>query len=100
MANRSRNRQKVILGEIGRIILPASVRKDLGLKQGDALHLSVDDGMIQLKTVTRSIKDIQTLVRSHNPNRTSLVDKLFTEREREAAKDGGESTAIAGKRPN
>jgi len=40
---------EVALREKGRIIIPASIRKALGLREGDHLQLSVKGGAIILK---------------------------------------------------
>lgn len=41
----------ISLREKGRITIPASIRKALGLRVGDRLRLSVEDGAIILKPV-------------------------------------------------
>lgn len=50
------------LREKGRITIPASIRKALGLREGDRLQLSVDQGAIILKpervVTAREIKGI------------------------------------------
>jgi len=52
----------VWLREKGRITIPASIRKALGLREGDRLQLSVDQGAIILKpervVTAREIKGI------------------------------------------
>jgi len=52
----------VRLGEEGRITIPASIRKALGLREGDRLILSVERGAVVLRperTVTaRELKGI------------------------------------------
>ena len=52
----------VRLGEKGRITIPASIRKALGLREGDRLILSVERGAVVLRperTVTaRELKGI------------------------------------------
>ncbi|RLG93418.1 AbrB family transcriptional regulator [Candidatus Bathyarchaeota archaeon] len=52
----------VLLREKGRITIPASIRKALGLREGDRLHLSVEKGAIILKperiVTAREIKGI------------------------------------------
>jgi AbrB family looped-hinge helix DNA binding protein len=38
----------VTLGESGRILLPANIRKELGLEAGDCLTILTDDGEIRI----------------------------------------------------
>ena len=53
----------VSLREKGRITIPVSIRRALGLRVGDRLHLSVKDGMIILKPVdTVKAEDIKGII--------------------------------------
>lgn len=39
----------VVVGKSGRITIPTTIRNDLGIKEGDALRVSVVDGVLQIK---------------------------------------------------
>ncbi len=73
------------VNENGRVVIPASYRKALGIKAGDQVILSMADGELRITTVKRRIERAQRLVRNYVKPGTSLVDELIAER-REAAK--------------
>jgi AbrB family looped-hinge helix DNA binding protein len=77
-------RQRV--NENGRVVIPASFRKALGIKIGDEVVLRMEDDELRITTLKRRIERAQRLVRKHVKRGTSLVDELIDER-REAARN-------------
>ena len=79
------------LGERGRIVLPAEVRKELGLEPDERLLLTVeDDGSMRLTTVRAAVRSLRGMLREllpDFPEDVSLVDELIAERRREAARE-------------
>lgn len=73
------------VNENGRVVIPASYRKALGIKAGDQVILRMEDDELRITTVKRRIERAQRLVRNYVKPGTSLVDELIAER-REAAK--------------
>ena len=69
--------------EGGRIVIPASFRKELGLKTGDSLIVELTDGVVRIETRRRAI---QRSLDAVAPFRTapSPVDELLSERRAEA----------------
>jgi AbrB family looped-hinge helix DNA binding protein len=80
----SRDSVKVKIDEEGRIAIPRSVRDRLGLKPGDALIASAEDGEIHLLTIPTAVRKVQEIIRRYVPKDVSLVDELLEERRREA----------------
>lgn len=76
-------RTKVTQG--GRIVIPAEMRRRLGIEIGDDVSVAVDNGSLRIRTQKESIKRAQELVRKFVPEGVSLVDELIAERRREAA---------------
>ena len=74
------------VNENGRVVIPASFRKQLGICVGDEVVLQIQDDELRITTLKRSIERAQRLVRKHVKSGTSLVDELIAER-REAARD-------------
>jgi len=74
------------VNENGRVVIPASFRKRLGIRVGDEVVLRIQDDELRITTLKRSIERAQRLVREHVKPGTSLVDELIAER-REAARD-------------
>jgi AbrB family looped-hinge helix DNA binding protein len=73
------------MNENGRVVIPASFRKALGIKAGDELVLRMEDEELRITTMKRRIEHAQRLVRKYVKPGTSLVDELIAER-REAAR--------------
>ncbi len=74
------------INENGRVVIPASFRKRLGIRVGDEVVLQIQDDELRITTLKRSIERAQRLVRKHVKPGTSLVDELIAER-REAARN-------------
>jgi len=53
-------RQKVILGAKGRVVIPASVRRALGLKEGDSLAVSVEGTRLVLASRRARLDALET----------------------------------------
>ncbi len=67
-----------------RVVIPAAIRKGLGLQVGDALTLVLkDNGEVRLLTQAEAVRQAQALVRQHVSKERSLVEELLTERREE-----------------
>jgi AbrB family looped-hinge helix DNA binding protein len=77
-------RQRV--NENGRVVIPASFRKALGINIGDEVVLRMEDDELRITTLKRRVERAQRLVRKHVKRGASLVDELIAER-REAARN-------------
>ena len=73
------------LSENGRIVIPASFRKALGIEAGDELVLRLQEDELRITTQQRRIRRAQERARRYLKRGESLVDELLAER-REAAK--------------
>lgn len=71
------------LGKGGRLVIPASCRKALGISEGDQVILRLVDGELRLTPPGRAIKLAQSLVRRYVPQGSSLVEELIAERREE-----------------
>ena len=74
------------VNENGRLVIPASFRKVLGINVGDEVVLRIEDDELRITTLRRRIERAQRMVRKHVKPGTSLVDELIAER-REAARN-------------
>ena len=72
------------VNENGRVVIPASFRKALGINVGDEIVLRIEDDELRITTLKRRLERAQRLVRKHVKPGSSLVDELLAER-REAA---------------
>lgn len=76
---------KVISG--GKIVLPAQLRRRIGVKDGDMVVVEHADGALIIRTREEAIRRLQDEVRRRTPEGLSLVDQLIAERRREAARE-------------
>ncbi|MGH8248165.1 MAG: AbrB/MazE/SpoVT family DNA-binding domain-containing protein [Gammaproteobacteria bacterium] len=78
------------LGNRGRLVLPAKVRRRLKLRQGDRMVLIVhSDGSLRLASLRDQVKKVQGMF-SHLNAGGSLVDELIRERREEARRENEE----------
>jgi AbrB family looped-hinge helix DNA binding protein len=73
------------VNENGRVVIPVSFRKALGIEVGDEVVLRIEDDELRITTQQRRIQRAQRRARQYVKRGTSLVDELLAER-REAAK--------------
>jgi AbrB family looped-hinge helix DNA binding protein len=73
------------INENGRVVIPASFRKALGINPGDEVILRLEDDELRITTMKRRIERAQRRARQYVKPGVSLVDELIAER-REAAK--------------
>ena len=79
------NETRTRVNENGRVVIPASYRKALGIKAGDEVILRMEDDELRITTMKRRIERAQQRVRKYVQPGVSLADELIAER-REAAK--------------
>ncbi|CAN5145173.1 hypothetical protein BH10PSE12_BH10PSE12_16750 [soil metagenome] len=80
---------KVIAG--GKIVIPAELRRELGLQTGDTLVIEREDGKLVLKSYLQVVREVQAAVREMiGPYQGSMVDELIAERRKDAAREDAE----------
>lgn len=79
--------QRTRIGEGGRFVIPAELRKALGLNPGDEVVLVLEDDGLRLMTVDQAVRRAKALVRAFVSEGVSLVDELLEERREEAARE-------------
>lgn len=77
----------VRVDKLGRILLPASVRKAAGLEPNTRLVVRVQDGRVELMTAAGAVRMAQAIVRRHVRAGTGLADQLIRERRAEARRE-------------
>lgn len=75
----------------GRIVIPAEVRQDLGLKEGDEVLVTRVDGGLRISTYRNALDRARALVAGYTRPGESLADELSQEREEEAAREARDS---------
>ena len=74
----------LVLGQQGRLVIPAGVRATLGLSPGDQLHLHLTGTRMILERPRDAATALRGLAAAV-PRNTSLVDELLAERRAAAA---------------
>lgn len=83
---------QVVVGDRGRLVLPADVRAALGLAPGTRMLLSTErDGSLRLRPYRVVADQSRGLLADLAPAKTSMVDELLAERRREAAHEDREA---------
>jgi AbrB family looped-hinge helix DNA binding protein len=77
----------VRIDKLGRVLIPASVRKQAGLEPNTRLVVRVHDGRVELMTVAAAVRMAQALVRRHVKAGASLADDLIRERRSEVRRE-------------
>jgi len=72
------------VNENGRVVIPASFRKALGIRAGDEIVLRMEDGELRITTMKRRIERAQRMIRKYVKPGVSLVDELIADRRRES----------------
>lgn len=67
------------MGDRGRVVLPAALRDELGLRQGDVLSVTLEGGQLVASTPRAALDRVRARVRA-----TGVVEELLEDRRRQA----------------
>lgn len=79
--------QRVKIVDGGKLVIPASMRRQLGIGTGDTVLVDVDNGELRVRSVTRAIERARAILRKHIPEGVGLADELIADRRREAERE-------------
>lgn len=71
----------------GRIVIPAEMRKRMGVAPGDTVMLTEEDGVLRVQSHRSMIRQIQEEFRPFRKPGVSMVDELIAERREEARRE-------------
>jgi AbrB family looped-hinge helix DNA binding protein len=78
-------RVKIVGG--GKLVIPAAMRRKLGISVGDTVFVDVDDGELRVRSISRAIERARAILRKHVPEGVELADELISDRRREAERE-------------
>ena len=78
-------RGKVVEG--GRIIVPATFRKSMGLSKGDTVFMELHGDGSRIRPARSALHRIQAKLRAFAPSEGSVSDELITQRRAEADRE-------------
>ena len=70
----------------GRVVVPAGFRRALGIRTGQEILMTLDDGFVRLQTIDAALERVRAIARSKRKDRNSVVGEFIAERRAEAAK--------------
>jgi AbrB family looped-hinge helix DNA binding protein len=77
---------KLIKG--GKIVIPAELRREFGMQDGDTLVFEREGDQLVLKTYAQVVREVQAEFKAMKGDYTgSMVDDLIAERRAEAARE-------------
>jgi bifunctional DNA-binding transcriptional regulator/antitoxin component of YhaV-PrlF toxin-antitoxin module len=71
----------------GRLQIPARVRRELGLRDGDAVLMKTVRGELRVRPLRDVVAGIQARLRKFVPEDVSLADELIADRRAEARRE-------------
>lgn len=81
----------VRIAEGGRIVIPAHMRKALGVEPGDEVMLKVENDGIRVTSRKLALARLRKMVADAVPRGESLVDELLQERRKESRAEDAEA---------
>lgn len=82
--------ETVILGESGRIVLPATIRREFGLEPGERLTIISEPNGIRIMTRKMALESIRAGIIEKRGSLKGILDEFIAERHAEAAREANE----------
>ena len=79
--------EHVTMADNGRLVVPATLRQQLGMGKGGRMVASVRDGALVLEPFDVAVRRAQALAQSYLKPGESVVDDFLAERRREAQEE-------------
>lgn len=79
--------ETVVLGESGRIVLPAAIRKKFGLKAGDRLTVTDEEGSIRIHSMEMALDEVRQSIIARRGSLKGILDEFLEERREEARRE-------------
>ncbi|HZB89738.1 MAG TPA: AbrB/MazE/SpoVT family DNA-binding domain-containing protein [Terracidiphilus sp.] len=79
--------ETVVLGESGRIVLPASIRKEFGLEPGERLTVSSEKGEIRIMSRRMALESLRASIVARRGSLKGILDEFLEERREEAGRE-------------
>jgi AbrB family looped-hinge helix DNA binding protein len=79
--------ETVMLGESGRIVLPASIRKEFGLEPGERLTVISDKGEIKILSRKMALKNLRASIIAKRGSLSGILDEFIADRREEAHRE-------------
>lgn len=77
------------MSENGRVLIPASLRKELGFQPGEALTLRIDESGLHIQSRRQAILRVRENMRKYIKPGRSMSDELIMKRRLESKREQG-----------
>ena len=78
---------RVKMGTNGRLVVPADLRKEMGLTDGKSVLLDIFNGELRVRPMEDVVKHAQERLRTFLDGKTSLSKELMADRRAEAGRE-------------
>ena len=75
------------INQNGRIVIPAAIRQEMGLKAGESVLMEVEDGVLRIESYRARIRRIQREIAQFAKPGILASDELIAERREEARRE-------------
>ena len=82
-----RQPRRITVDPGGRVVVPAGFRRALGIRTGQEILMTLDDGFVRLQTIDAALERVRAIARSKRKSRNSVVAEFIAERRAEAAEE-------------
>jgi AbrB family looped-hinge helix DNA binding protein len=79
--------ETVILGESGRIVLPAAIRKEFGMAPGERLTVIADQGEIRIFSRKMILERVRARILKQRGTLKGILDEFLEERHEQAKRE-------------
>lgn len=79
--------QRVKIIDGGKLVIPAPMRRELGISSGDTVMVDIADGELRVRSVGKALERARAILRRYVPDGVSLSDELIAERRLEAERE-------------
>ncbi|MGI4959529.1 MAG: AbrB/MazE/SpoVT family DNA-binding domain-containing protein [Janthinobacterium lividum] len=76
--------QRVKIVEGGKFVIPAVMRRELGIGAGDTVMVDIDNGELRVRSISKALERARAILRRHIPEGANLADELIADRRDEA----------------
>jgi AbrB family looped-hinge helix DNA binding protein len=76
--------QRVKIVEGGKLVIPAVMRRELGIAAGDTVMVDIDNGELRVRSLSKALERARAILRRHIPEGSKLSDELIQDRRAEA----------------
>jgi AbrB family looped-hinge helix DNA binding protein len=75
----------------GRIVIPAAIREEMGLRPGDSVVLTLEDGVLHVESYRSVIRKVQDEMQKYAKPGVLASEELIAERREEARREREEA---------